>query len=140
MTFAGLNWLAIVVAAAVGFGVAAVWYTVLAKPWMDAAGLTEADIKGEDGTKRPSPIPFIIAAAAQLVIAYVLAGVIGHMGPVSIRTGLISALFIWFGFVVTTMSVNYAFQLRPPKLTVIDAGHWLAVIVAQGLVIGAFGT
>ena len=72
-------------------------------------------------------------------MAWVLAGVIGHMGAVTIRSGLISAGFVWFGFVVTTLAVNYAFSGRKPTLIVIDGGHWLGVLLIMGAVIGAFG-
>ena len=95
-----------------------------------------AHMKGE---LNPSKAPFAIAIAASFVMAWVLAGVIGHMGAVTVRSGLISAAFIWFGFVVTTLSVNYAFSGRNPMLTVIDSGHWLGALLVMGAVIGAFG-
>jgi len=38
-------------------------------------------------------------------IAWMLAGVLGHLGAgqVTLRNGIISAAFLWFGFVLTTM-------------------------------------
>jgi hypothetical protein len=70
----------------------------------------------------------------------VLAGLIAHMGPPTIRSGIISAVFCWFGFVITTLAVNYAFGGRKPMLTLIDGGHWLGVLIIMGAVIGAFGS
>ena len=84
-------------------------------------------------------IPFILAFAANLVMAWVLAGMVGHMGSVTIRSAVISALFAWLGFVVTTMLVNTAFTGCRYKLLAIDAGHWLAVLVIMGIVIGWMG-
>jgi hypothetical protein len=69
----------------------------------------------------------------------VLAGVIGHMGAITVRSGLISGAFVWLGFVITTLSVNYGFGGRKPMLTVIDGAHWLGVLLVMGAVIGAFG-
>ena len=136
MAFAGINYLAVVVAVVAGFGVGAVYYTALGKCWMAALGKTEDDLKG--GAKAA---PFVIAAAAQLVMAIVLAGIIGHLGPgqVTPANGAISAAFAWAGFILTSISVNYAFQRARPALAVIDSIHWLAVLLAQGLVIGLFG-
>jgi hypothetical protein len=37
------------------------------------------------------------------------------------------------------MMVNHGFGGARPMLTMIDAGHWLAVLVVEGAVIGAFG-
>jgi hypothetical protein len=84
-------------------------------------------------------IPFFIAFAANLVMAWVLAGMVGHMGSVTIRSAVISGLFAWAGFIVTTMLVNNAFTGRRHMLTVIDAGYWLVVLVLMGVVIGWIG-
>jgi hypothetical protein len=138
MPFAGINHLAILVAAIAAWLVGAAWYMVLARPWMSAHGWqNEAEMLGPSG--KPSPIPFILAFVAELVMAWVLAGLIGHLGPVTIRTGVISGFFVWLGFVVTTVAVNNAFGKSPPTLTLIDSGHWLAVLLVMGAIIGAFG-
>ena len=68
-----------------------------------------------------------------------LAGIMGHLGQISIRGGVISGFLVWLGFVITTMGVNHAFSGAPTKLTLIDGGYWLAVLLIQGAVIGAFG-
>jgi hypothetical protein len=140
MIFAGINYLALFIAALAGFGFGAVYYMSLARPWMNAIGWTPeqqaAHVKGE---LNPSKAPFAIAILANLIMAWVLAGVIGHLGTVTVRSGIISGAFVWFGFVVTTLAVNYAFSGRKPMLTVIDGGHWLGVLLIMGAVIGAFG-
>ena len=45
----------------------------------------------------------------------------------------------WLAFVATTVVVNNAYQGRARLLTIIDCGHWLVVLLLQGLVIGLFG-
>jgi hypothetical protein len=37
------------------------------------------------------------------------------------------------------MAVNYTFQRRPLVLTLIDAGHFLIVLIVMGAIIGWFG-
>jgi Protein of unknown function (DUF1761) len=83
----------------------------------------------------------LLAFAANLVMAWMLAGVVGHLGigAVTIRSGVISAAAVWLGFVVTTQTVNYSFGKRPLKLLLIDSGHWLTVLLLQGAVIGLMG-
>lgn len=136
MAFAGTNYLAIVIAAVVSYGFGALYYGALAKPWMAALGKTEAELKANS-----SMVPFVIAFVALVVMATVLAGVMGHLGPgqVTLRNGLISAGFVWTGFVVTTLAVNHAFQGARRSLTLIDGGHWLGVLLIQGAVIGGIG-
>lgn len=138
MTFAGLNWIAIFIAAAAGFGFGAIWYGLFGKAWMKAADISEEDVKGTDGGKKPSPLPFVFAIAANLIMAFTLAGFMGHM-VIDVSHGLITAGLIWFGFVLTTIIVNYSFQMRPFSLSVIDAGHWLGVLLIMGCIIGYVG-
>ncbi|HVT56196.1 MAG TPA: DUF1761 domain-containing protein [Xanthobacteraceae bacterium] len=135
MQFAGMNYLAIVAAAIAAYVFSAIYYTALSTPWMKAAELKK-------GRKPAAPwLPFVIAAVADLVMAWVLAGTIGHLGigQVTFKNGVISGAFIWFGFVLTTIAVNYGFAGRKPLLTVIDAAHWLCVLLLMGAIIGLFG-
>jgi hypothetical protein len=134
MAFAGINYWAVAVAAIAGYALGAVWYMALSKPWMAAQGVTAEKLHANR-----SPVPFVVAFAANVVMAFMLAGVVGHLGPVTLRNAVISALFLWFGFVLTTIATNYGFSRRPFKLLVIDSGYWLLVLVLQGAVIGAWG-
>ena len=138
MTFAGINYIAILVAAAAGWAAGAVWYMALAKPWMAAVGLTNEEI--EASRQRPgASLPFIYAFAANVIMAWVLAGLMGHLGSVTIRSGVISGAFCWLGFVITTMLVNYSFGMRKRMLLLIDGGYWLVVLALMGAIIGAIG-
>ncbi|MGQ0582694.1 MAG: DUF1761 domain-containing protein [Reyranella sp.] len=136
MNFAGMNILAIGLAAAAGFAFGAVYYMSLSKQWLAAVGRTKEEIAA-----RRSIAPFVTSFVALLVMAWVLAGTLGHLGPgqVTLKNGIISALFVWAGFVVTTIAVNNAFGGRKPMLSVIDGIHWLGVLVVQGAIIGALG-
>ena len=137
MVFAGTNYIAVVVAAIASFAFGSIYYMVLGRHWRAAIGKTEEQMKA-DGMK---PSVFIVAALAQLVMAWVLSGIIGHLGTdqVTVVNGLISAGFVWVGFVATTLAVNHGFQGARKSLTLIDGGHWLGVLLVQGLVIGLFG-
>ncbi|MGH6770021.1 MAG: DUF1761 domain-containing protein [Xanthobacteraceae bacterium] len=144
MQFAGVNYLAILIAAVAAWFAGAVWYMAFAKPWVTALGKTMEQFKAEqaDNVGKPAAMaPFILAFAASLLMAWVLAGVLGHLGPgqVTVRNGVITGLFCWSGFVFTTMLVNNSFAMRSPRLLVIDGGYWLAVLVMMGAIIGAMG-
>ena len=138
MTFAGINYLAVLVAGALGFGLGGVWYRLLARPWMAAHGFTSEMIRAHHG-KGAGPWPLIIAFVADLIMAWMLAGVMGHLGDITIKSGVISAAFVWCGFVITTLVVNNTFGMRSAKLIIIDGGHWLAVLLLMGAIIGAWG-
>ena len=144
MTFTGVNYLAVVVAALAGWLAGAVWYNVLAGPWVAAHGRTMEEFKAQAAAAKGTPaayMPYVLALLAELVMAWVLAGLLGHLGPeqVTVWNGIVSAAFVWLGFVVTTVGVNNMFGMRKPMLTVIDASHWLVVLVIMGAIIGGFG-
>ena len=132
MEFAGINYLAVGIAVIASMAIGAFWYGTFAKQWMAAANISPDTVKQE-------PKLYIIAAICQLITAWMLAGVIGHLGMMSLTGGLTTAAFCWLGFVVTTMIVNHRFQGAGWNLTLIDGGHWLAVLLAQGAIIGWMG-
>ena len=135
MDFAGINYLAVLLAALAGFFVGWPWYTAFGKAWARALG------KDPDTPPKPRPQPFIVLGLSLLLMAWVLAGIIGHLGTgqVTVVNGVISALFVWVGFVVTTMAVNHAFQGQKLVLTLIDSGHFLVVLMLMGAIIGWMG-
>jgi hypothetical protein len=140
MTFAGINYIAIVFAAFVGWLASAAWYMSLSKAWLAALGKTPEQMHAERN-KPAAFLPFVYAFVADLVIAWMLAGVLGHLGAgqVTLINGVISAAFLWFGFVLTTMAVNYSFSGRGTRLFVIDAGNWLIVLLVMGAIVGGIG-
>lgn len=136
MRFAAIGYWAIVVAGIVGYAAGALWYWAWSKPWMEAQGFTPESMKANQ-----SPVPYLVAFVANLIMAAMLAGLVAHLGfgEATIRNGIISAAAVWLGFVVTTQTVNYGFGRRPVKLLLIDSGHWLVVLLLQGVVIGFMG-
>jgi hypothetical protein len=138
MAFVGINYLAVLVAAVAAWVLGAAWYMGLSQPWLAAQGKTKADMK-PPASKAAAVGPFVLVFVAELIMAWMLAGILGHLGTLNVKDGVISGAACWFGFVLTTIATNYAFQSRKVMLTVIDAGYWLLVLVVMGAIIGAFG-
>jgi hypothetical protein len=138
MQFGGINWLAVAIAAVAGYGVGMAWYMILGKRWMAANGLTE-DILKAGGIR--GAIPFILAALANVAISIGFAGLLGHLGigQTTLRNAIISAVVVWFIFILATIAVNYSFARRPSVLIAIDGGHWLAVMLVMGAILGLMG-
>jgi Protein of unknown function (DUF1761) len=143
MTLGNLNYWPILIAAIASFAFGAAWYMALSKQWMAARGKTAADMEKDKAAMGSVPWPFIISFVALLIMAWMLAGVMLHLArggtPMTIRGGMISGFFLWFGFVITTMATNYAFHDAKRSLTLIDGGHWLGVLLIQGAILGWWG-
>jgi hypothetical protein len=137
--FGNLNYVAVIVAAIASFVFGGIWYSVLSRAWMEAVGMPPERMQQDRG----GPALYVLAFVAQLVMAWMLAGILLHLSlgglAAGIRTGTISAIFLWLGFVMPTMIVNYAFHGAKRALTVIDGGHWLGVLLIQGIIIGWWG-
>ena len=138
--FAGLNVWALPLAAAASFIFGGIWYGLLSQTWMDAAGLSKDKIANSG---RSMATPFIVTIVAQVLMAWILAGVILHMKkagiPASLGNGMLIGGMIWLGFVVTTLAVNHQYQMQRTSLTVIDGLHWLGVLLIQGAILGLWG-
>jgi len=140
MTFAGVSYLAVLIAAAVAWIAGAGWYMSLAKPWGAAPGVT-AERMGEARKRPGAHLPYLYVFVAELVMAWVLAGLMAHLGPgqVTLLNGIVSGAFVWLGFVITTIVVNNSFAMRDVRLLWIDGGYWLIALVLMGAIIGAMG-
>ena len=135
MQFAGMNYLAILVAAIVAFIIGAIYYGALGKRWMKAARIDPSGPK-------PAMVGLLINSfIMELILAFVTAGVIGHLGfdQVTPLNGVISGVFIWAGFIFTTLSINQRYQGFGWDLTLIDGLHWLLVMIGIGATLGLFG-
>jgi Protein of unknown function (DUF1761) len=140
MTFSGVNYIAVLVAAVIAWLASAAWYRLLGRIWTAALGKTPEQM-ARDRNKPGAFLPFIYAFVANLIIAWMLAGLLGHLGAgqVTLQNGVVSAAFCWFGFVLTTMAVNYSFSGRNVRLLLIDAGNWLIEFAVIGAIVGAMG-
>lgn len=139
MDLANVNYVAVMIAAASSFLFGGVWYGILSQQWMEAAGLRMDDITQGNG---PVLTPYINAFFAELVMAFILAGVMGALagdGGVTIRQGMMTGTMMWLGFIMSSLVVNHAFQGAKKVLTFIDGGHWLGVMLVQGAVLGWLG-
>lgn len=141
MAFVTVNWLSILIAAVAAWLFGGIYYTALSRPWLKAQGKTleqcRAEQAGESSAAKAAP--FILVFIGEIIIAWALYGILVHMNAFTPRGGVISALLIWFGFVVPTMAVNNAFGGRRPMLTVIDGAAWLGAFVIIGAIVGWMG-
>jgi hypothetical protein len=139
MGIGSLSFVPVFVAAVASFVFGGVWYSVFSRQWLEAVGMSPERMRQERGALGL----YVLAFAALLVMASMLFGILVHlsqggMSP-SIRVGMISAAFLWLGFVIPTMVVNYAFHGAKRALSLIDGGHWLGVLLVQGAVLGWWG-
>jgi hypothetical protein len=141
MDFANVNFLSIVIAAAAAWIFGAIYYGILGKHWLSAQGKTVESCNIENAGKSAvaKATPFVLSYIGAAIMGFVLYGIMVHIGLFTLRAGVISGAFCWFGFVLTTVVINNAYSGRRPFLTVIDSMHWLGALIIIGAVIGWMG-
>jgi len=126
-------------AAVASMVVGSIWYAkpVFGNTWIKLVGLKDKDMK--EGATRS----IILAALMSLLTTYVLAH-ITYMSYIFfdysfLGAALSTAVWLWLGISLTRTVMQDAFEMRPPKLTVLNAANQLAIFLAMGLVIGLVG-
>jgi hypothetical protein len=132
MSFAGINYLAVLVAAIAAFVFGAAYYGALSKPWQCAGRI-------DPGHANPSAALLLVTLACELVAAFVLAAFIGGLGEATPAGGATVGLVAALGFVVASMAMNHRYQGYGWNLTLIDGGHWIGAMVIMGAIIGWWG-
>lgn len=141
MSFGNVNYLSILIAAVAAWIFGGIYYTSLSKPWTIAQSKTleqcKAEQAGKSGAAKAAPL--ILVFVGEFIMAFVLYGILTHVGTFTVRAGVISGAFCWFGFVLPTVTANNAFGGRKPMLSIIDSAAWLGALVIIGAILGWMG-
>lgn len=131
-----MDYIGIFAAAAAGFALGAIWYGVLASPWVKASGVE----CGPDGKPKGgmSPVIFIISFLIQLIVAGMMRHVFALSGIDTLGAGLLAGAGVGAFFISPWIALNNMYAMRPITLTAIDAGYATLACSAIGLVLTLF--
>jgi len=124
---ANVKWIPILSAAFAGWIFSALWHAAAAR------------IQSHAGRRAFPALALVVSLIAQVVMALVLAGVLAHTAKkgVTISSGALVASICWLGFVLTTQVATHARDKIRPLQTLAQSGHWLGVLLVQGIALGA---
>ncbi|WP_407493832.1 DUF1761 domain-containing protein [Pseudooceanicola sp. MF1-13] len=128
--------IAVLVAALAGFVMGAVWYTTLARPWMSAAGIPLDENGKPQGNG--SAMPFVISGVAMILVSGMMRHMFATSGIDGPFAGLVAGLGVGLFFITPWVAMNYAYAMRPRRLTIIDGGYSVLGPGIIGLVLGLF--
>lgn len=134
------NWLALLVAAAVGMGIGFLVYGALfMEQWANYHGYTiENDKMFRDGVEvPPSAMPMIINTVAMLLYAYVMNWLVEKTGELSWAGGAKIGAIVGF-FVLMSHYTSNRFAGAPTGLSMIDGFYAVALLAAMGAIIGGW--
>jgi hypothetical protein len=126
---------AVWIASIVFFVLGAIWYSVMAAPWMAAIGKTMDELTREQGA---SPLPYIVGFAAILVMCYTLAWLMHRLQAATLAAGLRLGAIIAAGFIAATLALNYGFEARSVTLWLINSVYVIVGLALAGAIIGGW--
>jgi hypothetical protein len=135
MTFDGINYLAVLVAAVAAWLLALVWYQIPLKQWVAREGKTESEL----GPRSYPKAYFLWVFVVELIMARILAEVVGQSGAVALGSGITWGVLCFAGFVGPVMVTNSYLLGRRGMLGVMMHAYWLVALALMGAIIGAFG-
>jgi hypothetical protein len=130
----GMNVLAVIAAAVSMFLIGGLWYSPLLfqKAWMQANGLTEADLS-KGGTGKIFGLAFLFS----LVMAFNLAAFLA--GPdTTLSWGATAGALAGLGWVALGIAIVALFERRPWSYILVNGGYFVVAFVVMGAILGGW--
>ncbi|QRY44225.1 DUF1761 domain-containing protein [Mycolicibacterium boenickei] len=130
-----MNWLGAVIAIVTGMAVAGVWYGKLfVATWSNLTGITPEQSKA---SSRRNMAQLLLANSVTAVgLAVAVEVTFAATGLHSAWLAILVGAAVWLAFSATTLLQHNAFELKPPRLTVINCAYQLTLFLAMTLAIG----
>lgn len=134
LSFADLNWLAVVVAGLAYFVLGAVWYSepLMGRQYRSALGLDP------DRSGTPEPKSLIVNLVGWLVSALALALVMVAAGASGVGDGILFGLLVGVGMVVSQMLVTTTYEGRGTALVKVNAPYAIIGYVVMGIILATW--
>ena len=130
-----MEYVTVLAAALASYVFGAIWYMVLAKPWMAATGISEDQIKTPDGKMKGGPMPFIISLVSAILVAGMMRHIFNLAGITTIDKGFVSGLGLGLFIVAPWIATNYGFAMRSRNLLLIDGGYAVIGCTIMGVIL-----
>lgn len=128
--------LTVFAAAAVVFAAGALWYMILAEPWMSDVGMPRGPDGKPAGGQRP--VVFVYSFVLLLIVSGMMRHIFASAGIATAGAGLVSGLGIGLFLITPWIAINNAYGARPARLTAIDGGYATLSCALIGVVLTVF--
>ncbi len=133
-----VNIWAVLVSAVASMLIGSIWYGPLfGKKFMDAMEMDKWSPEQQEKMKKAMIATYIAQFIASLVMFYVVGWIMGGLGLLSVKGGLMAALLVWIGFVVP---LKLGDSLWGGKMILfwLGIGNMLITLLAAGAIIGVW--
>jgi Protein of unknown function (DUF1761) len=128
------NWLALVLTVLAKMALGAVWFSppLFLKPWLAAAGVSEAEMK----ERMPKALAVDLVGA--VIMAFVLVHAVKYAGAQGVAQGAAVGFLNWLGFIAVATLSGTIHEHRPFKLWLIGNGYQLVSLIVMGAILAAW--
>jgi hypothetical protein len=135
MQYGHVNFLSVLVAAAVYWIVGALWYSpvLFGKIWMNNIGKTKEQLM--EGF---SKLSYLWSFVWSFVAAYAIARIMVWANGNTVRDGFLVGLLAAVSFILAPMVINNLFDRRPKPLLIINVCYHGVALILAGIIIGAW--
>ena len=139
MQAVNVNYLAVLVAAVASFVLGWIWHSpfLFGKMWMKLSSMDKKKVDEHKKSGKMGPSLFF-QFVATVLMAYVLRYFIGYAQASTAIDGAIVGIWLWLGFVATTMIGMVLWEGKPFKLFLINSGHVLAGLIVMGAILAVW--
>ncbi len=139
MNLADLNYLAILAAGAVKFGLGGLWYSpaLFCKGWQAEMKMTDEEIARAKAAGHPAfqlGTTFLLSVVQVFALAVVLRAV----KPDCLGCAAGTAMMLSLAFTAIPTGINYLFERKSLRFFFINAGYDLVGLTLAGLILGAW--
>jgi hypothetical protein len=128
-----MNYLAVLAAAVAAFVVSSVWYTIFGNAWMELRGINPATA----ANMRMPAWTMLFVIVQSLVVAFMLAYFIGHLGIIDWKGAVRLGALVWV-FPAMILLGSVVHENVPLSLAAIHAGDWLVKLLLMTLILGVW--
>jgi len=125
-----INWLAAVAAGVLGFFPGAIWYSKLMflPAWQADTGLSKPP-------EKPSEAVRIVTGLVLSIFSAIIFAVLMGRGP-DLLDSVHAALAVAIAFITPAFAIQYLFEGKPLRLTLINGGYHTVQFLIFGIVLG----
>ena len=130
-----VNYIAVIVSAVAAMALGMAWYGPLfGKKWMGLMGISEKQAK--EGMKKGGMMKSMVAGlVANIVMAYVLSMIVDFAGATDAMGGVITAFWVWLGFVATVTLSSILWEGKSVELYLINNAYNLVNLAIMGAIV-----
>lgn len=131
-----INWISVIVAAIVGFGLGSLWHNkiMFGKAWMEEHALKPNHAEGTN-----FPLVFGLTFLQFIIIALGMEILMSAFLPdIQWFQGIAFGAFLSIFFVATTFGISFLFLKKSFKIWLIDAFYYIVSFVLMGWILAAW--